>query len=195
MEKFIKNAKFAADDGAAQNAFVAAPGHAAWIVYSKLMNLKETEQVTKKDVVVAALGKDHSDGANPGESKLKGFGGFMYKHYLMVMPNSPLPWTACAFINFLSTTSDGYQGWKKDVGDYPTYGDEINAHREKLGHGTLTGTTWVQNDNDPNVFPCLNDPGSNWWINTAKAPVETPSYIATYYNTVASFLMQLIAQK
>ena len=200
MEKFIKNAKFAADDGAAQNAFVAAPGHAAWIVYSKLMNLSETPQVTKRDVVVAALGKTNDDGANPGETDLKGFGGFLYKHYLMLTPQSPLPWTACAFINFLSTTADGYQGWKSDVGDYPTYGDEINKNRTKLGHGTLdtsdpTNYTWTQNDNEPNVFPCLNDPGSNWWINTAKAPVETPSYIASVYNTVAGFLMQQIAKK
>ena len=195
MEKFIKNAVFYADDGKAQNAFISSPGHAAWIVYSKLMNLAETEQTTKRDVVVAALGTQHSDGANPGASKLKGFGGFMYKHYLMVMPNAPLPWTTCAFINFLSTTENGYQGWKSDVGDYPTYGDEINANRTKLGHGTLNGTTWTQDDNGENVFPCLNDPGSNWWIDTAKAPVETPSYIATYYNAVAAFIMQEIAKK
>lgn len=128
---------------------------------------------------------------------MKGFGGFIYKHYLMVMPNSPLPWTACAFINFLSTTANGYVGWKSDVGDYPSYGDEINAVRTKLGHGTLDPVThaWTQSDTGDNVFPCLNDPGSNWWINTAKASVETPSYIASYYDTVSTFINQQIAQK
>ena len=40
----------------------------------------------------------HSDGKNPTLA-MKGFGGFMYKHYLMLMPDSPLPWTTCAFIN------------------------------------------------------------------------------------------------
>ena len=195
IEKFIKNAVFYADDGKALDAFKAAPGHAAWIVYSKIQNLQETAETTKKDIVIAALGKEHSDGANPTVA-MKGFGGFMYKHYLMLMPDSPLPWTACAFINFLSTTKVGYSKWSGDVGDYPTYGEEINENRSKNGHGTLAADyTWTQNAEQENVFPCLNDPSANWWIDTAKSPVETPSYIGTYYNTVAAFIMQQIAKK
>ena len=196
MEKFIKNAVFYADDGKALDAFKAAPGHAAWIVYSKIQNLKETAQTTKRDIVIAALGKEHSDGKNAGQSAIKGFGGFMYKHYLMLTPNSPLPWTTCAFINFLSTTELGYSQWAGDVGDYPTYGEEINKDRSKNGHGTLAEDyTWTQNSDQANVFPCLNDPSANWWIDTAKSSVETPSYIGTYYNTVAAFIMQQIANK
>ena len=127
---------------------------------------------------------------------MKGFGGFMYKHYLMLMPESPLPWTTCAFINFLSTTEVGYSKWAGDVGDYPTYGEEINQDRSMNGHGTLTDDyKWTQNASDPNVFACLNDPSANWWIDVAHAPVETPSYIGTYYNTVAAFIMQQIAKK
>ena len=60
IEKFIKNAVFYADDGKALDAFKAAPGHAAWIVYSKIQNVTETAQTTKKDIVIAALGKNHS---------------------------------------------------------------------------------------------------------------------------------------
>ena len=195
IEKFIKNAVFYADDGKALEAFKAAPGHAAWIVYSKIQNLAETAQTTKKDIVIAALGKTHSDGKNPTLA-MKGFGGFMYKHYLMLMPDSPLPWTTCAFINFLSTTKVGYSKWSGDVGDYPTYGEEINEDRTLNGHGTLTEDyKWTQKASDPNVFPCLNDPSANGWIDTAKAPVETPSYIGTYYNTVAAFIMQQLANK
>ena len=195
IEKFIKNASFAADDGKALDAFKAAPGHAAWIVYSKIQNVTETAQTTKKDIVIAALGKTHSDGKNPTLA-MKGFGGFMYKHYLMLTPDSPLPWTTCAFINFLSTTEVGYSKWAGDVGDYPTYGEEINVDRSMNGHGTLAEDgKWTQKASDPNVFPCLNDPSANWWIDVAHSPVETPSYISTYYNTVAAFIMQQIAKK
>ena len=194
IERFIKNAVFYADDGKALDAFKAAPGHAAWIVYSKIQNVEETEQTTKKDIVIAALGKEHSDGKNPTLA-MKGFGGFMYKHYLMLMPDSPLPWTTCAFINFLSTTKVGYSKWAGDVGDYPTYGEDINEDRSMNGHGSVVEGKWVVDPTKPNEFPCLNDPSSNWWIDTAKSTVETPSYIGTYYNTVAAFIMQQIAAK
>ena len=195
IDRYIKNAVFHADDGKALDAFKVAPGHAAWIVYSKIQNIEESAQVSKKDIVIAALGKNHSDGKNPTLA-MKGFGGFMYKHYLMLTPKSPLPWTACAFIDFLSTTKVGYSKWSGDVGDYPTYGDEINEDRTLNGHGTLAEDyTWTQKSDDPNVFPCLNDPTANWWIDTAKAPVETPSYIAQYYSTVASFIQAQIAKK
>ncbi len=183
MEKFIKNAVFYADDGKAMSALAETPGHAGWIVYSKIMKVEESEQVTKKDIVIGALGENHSDGANPTLA-MKGFGGFMYKHYLMVMPDSPLPYTACAFINFLSTTETGYSKWAGDVGDYPTYGEDINQNRTKLGY--------VDGEN---AFPCLNDPTANWWIDAAKAPVETPSYIGEYYPTVKTFIDAQIAAK
>ncbi|MCR5078560.1 MAG: hypothetical protein K6B65_01370, partial [Bacilli bacterium] len=179
----------------ALEAFKVAPGHAAWIVYSKIQNVQETAEISKKNIVIAALGKNHSDGNNPTLA-LEGFGGFMYKHYLMLTPESPLPWTACAFINFLSTTTDGYSKWAGDVGDYPTYGEEINQNRTLNGHGTLNENyEWTQKNDDPNVFPCLNDPTANWWIDTAHSPVETPSYISTYYNTVNAFIMKCIAAK
>ena len=195
IEKYIKNASFYADDGKALDAFKAAPGHAAWIVYSKIQNVTESAEVTKKDIVIAALGKNHSDGKN-ATMAMKGFGGFMYKHYLMLTPKSPLPWTACAFINFLSTTKVGYSKWAGDVGDYPTYGEEINVDRTMNGHGTLDADyKWTQDATKPNVFPCLNDPTANWWIDTAKSTVETPSYIATYYNTVNAFIQKEIAKK
>lgn len=195
IERFIKNASFYADDGKALDTFKASPGHAAWIVYSKIQNVEESEQVTKKDIVIAALGKEHSDGKNPTLA-MKGFGGFMYKHYLMLMPESPLPWTTCAFINFLSTTEVGYSKWAGDVGDYPTFGESINQDRSMNGHGYVNESgKWVVDSTKPNEFPCLNDPSSNWWIDTAHSTVETPSYIGTYYNTVAAFIMQQIAAK
>ncbi|MCR5078941.1 MAG: hypothetical protein K6B65_03355, partial [Bacilli bacterium] len=62
IDKYIKNANFAADDGKALEAFKVAPGHAAWIVYSKIQNVQETAEISKKNIVIAALGKNHSDG-------------------------------------------------------------------------------------------------------------------------------------
>jgi len=197
MAKFIENAVFFADDGKAVNQLAAAPGDIGWIVYSKIQNINETASISKKNIVIAALGNNNTDGKS-ATMQIKGFGGFMYKHYLMLMPSSPLPWTSCAFINFLSTTATGYSKWASDVGDYPTL-PSINIDRTKNGHGTLdTSTeeyTWTQDSSKDNVFPCLNDPDSDWWIDTAKAIVETPSYISQYYNVVMSFIQTCIANK
>ena len=80
--------------------------------------------------------------------KMKGFGGFMYKHYLQVMPTCPKPWTVCAFINYLSTTAKGYAAWAKDIGDYPSM-PSINTDRTKFGHGTLgADNKFTQKDSD-----------------------------------------------
>lgn len=197
MAKFIENAVFYADDGAAVNQLAKAPGDLGWIVYSKIQNISETADISKKNIVIAALGNENTDGTT-ATMQIKGFGGFMYKHYLMLMPESPLPWTSCAFINFLSTTADGYAKWASDVGDYPTL-PSINIDRTKNGHGTLDTSgdsyTWTQDSTKDNVFPCLNDPDSDWWINKANSIVETPSYIAQYYNVVMSFIQTCIANK
>ena len=45
-------------------------------------------------------------------------GGFGYCHYLFVTDNSPLPWTACAFIAYMTCTADGFSAWGKDIGGY-----------------------------------------------------------------------------
>ena len=64
------------------------------------------------------------------------------------------------------------------------------------GHGSVgEDGKWAVDSSKPNEFPCLNDPSAKWWIDTAKSTVETPSYIGTYYNTVAAFIMQQIAAK
>lgn len=114
IAKFIENAVFNNDDGNAVNALAAAPGNIGWIVYSKLENVKETEEISKKNIVVAALGADNTDGSKKGDSSMNGFGGFMYKHYPAVIKNCKYPYATCAFINILSTTSEGYSVWASD---------------------------------------------------------------------------------
>ena len=195
IEGFLKNAIFYADDGAARDAFMKDQGGFGWIVYSKIASIQETAAITKKDITIAALGKDATDGATQGASKVKGFGGFMYKHYLQVMPYSAHPWTSCAFINFLSTTKEGYSAWAVDIGDYPSM-PSINVDRTKYGHGTLgSDYTWTQDDNAENVFSCLNDPASSWWEDQANVVIENPAYIVGEYNNVDSFIRQVIANK
>ena len=169
-------------------------GGLAWIVYSKIASIQETAEITKKNITIAALGKDISDGANPGDSKINGFGGFMYKHYLQIMPYTQHPWTSCAFINYLSTTKEGYAAWGKDIGDYPSM-PSINIDRRKFGHGKLENYEFTQSDDGDNVFPCLNDPASSWWEDKANVVIEDPAYIVKAYQDVNGFIKDVKANK
>lgn len=135
--------------------------------------------------------------------KMKGFGGFMYKHYLQVMPNSTHPYTTCALINILSTTADGYKGWAADIGDYPSM-SSINIDRTKYGHGTLAtekddngAYAYTQSNDGENVFSVMNDPKSEWWTSKTggNAVIEEPSYIGQNYDAVNKFIVAQTAAK
>lgn len=193
---FLQNAVFAADDGAARDAFMRDEGSLGWIVYSKIASIQETAAISKKNITIAALGKDAGDGKTRGDSEIDGFGGFMYKHYLQIMPNAAHPYTACAFINYLSTTAEGYAAWGKDIGDYPSM-PSINIDRTKYGYGELAEDyTFTQsNDSTTNVFPCLNDPASSWWEDKADVVIEDPAFIVGEYNNVDTFIRRVIANK
>jgi hypothetical protein len=197
IDKFLANASFWDDDGAAINHLAAAPGNVGWIVYSKLLKVNESNDISKANLVVAALGEDN-DGTPLTKSNMDGFAGFMYKHYLQLLPNCKYPYATCAFFELISTTKDGYKAWATDVGDYPTM-TSINMDRSKGGHGSLETVdgkiTFTQSDEGENLFPCLNDPSSDWWINTADSVIETPSYIGANYNDVIQFINAAIAKK
>ena len=191
IQRFVENSVYYPDDGQARDTMSkkSANGTAGWIVYSKIASIQETDDVSKKNFTIAALGKDNTDGNNP-TMHMKGFGGFMYKHYLQVMPNAPYPYTACAFINFLSTKKEGYNAWATDIGDYPSM-PSINIDRTKYGHGTLAADhTFTQKDTDENVFPALNDPASKWWESSTggNVVIEDPAFIAKNYYSVAGFI-------
>jgi uncharacterized protein YwlG (UPF0340 family) len=203
IDKYITNAVFNADDGAAVDALAKTPGSIGWIVYSKIQNIKETAEISKKNIVISALGNSNTDGKTIGNSSMKGFGGFMYKHYMSVMPNAKYPYATCAFFNVLATTPEGYSAWAADVGDYPTM-QSINKDRSMNGHGTLATTVdekgtyaWTKDATKENVFPCLNDPSATWWNDSTKgdAIVETPSYIGSKYNMVKHFIDICISKK
>ncbi len=197
---FIKRASFAGDDGDIINPLSkkTADGSAAWIVYSKMNNIEETEDVSKKFLVSPALGKDNTDGAT-ATMNMKGFSGFMYKHYLMVSSITKHPYTTCAFINYLATTSDGFKAWGKDIGDYPSM-PSVDVNRRKFGHGEFVTNekgekTWKQDDTKENVFPVMNDPSGDWWVNTGKAIVEDPEYLGSNYDDVNKFIIDVTAHK
>lgn len=192
MDAYLRNSVFNADDGAARDSLVKTADNAGWIVYSKIASIQETNEVSKKNITIAALGNENTDGST-ATMQMKGFGGFMYKHYLQVMPRAQHPYTVCAFINYLSTTAEGYAGWASDIGDYPSM-PSINVNRTKYGHGTLVDGTFTQNDSEANVFPALNDPASTWWESSTGGNViiEEPAYIVTKYGEVMSFINSVI---
>jgi hypothetical protein len=182
IDKFLTNAIFYDDDGKAIGHLANTPGTVGWIVYSKLLKVEESEAISKKNIVVAALGATNDD-KEAATSAIKGFSGFMYKHYLQVMPNCAYPYAAAAFFSLISTNADAYSVWGKDVGDYPTL-PSINVDRTKNGY--VDGT---------NTYPCLNDKSSDWWIDTAKAGVEDPAYIGANYDSVIDFIDASISAK
>ena len=65
-----------------------------------------------------------------------GIGGFGYCHYLFVTDNSPLPWTACAFIAYMTCTEDGFSAWGKDMGGYSANPDVAAATEATYQHET-----------------------------------------------------------
>lgn len=97
------------DDGPICNTLVdkSATDQFGLLVYSKLRSVEESDTVSKNNIDVAA----YNDGYT-------GIGGYGYCHYLFVTENSPLPWTACAFIAYMTCTEDGFSAWGKDMGGY-----------------------------------------------------------------------------
>jgi len=73
-----------------------AKGQSGLLVYSKLRSITESPTSSVKNVTVAA----YQDG-------YQGFGGYAYKHYLQIVKTAPLPWTAAAFISYMTTEKAG----------------------------------------------------------------------------------------
>ena len=166
------------DDGPICNTLVdqSATDQFGLIVYSKLRSVEESASVSKNNITVAA----YNDGYT-------GMGGFGYCHYLFVTDNSPLPWTACAFIAYMTCTADGFSAWGKDMGGYssnPTVAEETEANfHHSIGGMAEDGTT-VE-------YAALNDHGYDWWTNEGKLVLEDPEYCASVSFTVGSWIEML----
>ncbi len=145
------------------------------LVYSKLRSVEESAAVSVNNIKVAAY-----------EDGYEGFGGYGYCHYLFVTDNSPLPWTACAFISYMTTTAEGFDAWGKDMGGYSS-NPEVAAKIEEIYNHKQGG----YNEAGEDEFPAKDDRGKEWWVNDGKLIVEDPAYCASVDFTVGSWVEML----
>ena len=166
------------DDGPICNTLVdqSATDQFGLIVYSKLRSVEESASVSKNNITVAAYNDSYT-----------GMGGFGYCHYLFVTDNSPLPWTACAFIAYMTCTADGFSAWGKDIGGYSS-NPEVAAENEAIYHHETGG---MAEDGTTVEYAALNDHGYDWWTNEGKLVLEDPEYCASVSFTVGSWIEML----
>lgn len=158
------------DDGPICNTLVtsSAKDQAGLLVYSKLRSVEETAESSVNNITVAA----YQDG-------YVGIGGYAYKHYLMLTKTSPLPWTSCALIAYMTTTQEGFQAWGKDMGGYAPVPACMQDHSKDGG----------------DKFPAKNDRGYDWWIDKGKLVVEDPAYCASVSGTMSDWIDGIVAGK
>ncbi len=159
------------DDGPICNTLVAksATDQFGLLVYSKLRSVSESADVSKNNIKIAAYQDDYT-----------GLGGYGYCHYLFVTDNSPLPWTACAFIAYMTETVDGFSAWGKDIGGYSSNPTLAAANEAKYNHSTGGNTA------EGGPFLALNDKGFDWW--ESRLVIEDPEYCASVAFTVGSWI-------
>jgi hypothetical protein len=158
------------DDGPICNTLVtnSAVDQAGLLVYSKLRSVEETAESSVNNITVAAYQDDYV-----------GIGGYAYKHYLMLTKSSPLPWTSCALIAFMTTTKEGFAPWGKDMGGYAPDPECMQDHSRDGG----------------DKFPAKNDRGYDWWLNKGKLVVEDPAYCASVSASMSDWVDGIVAGK
>lgn len=155
------------------------------LVYSKLRSVEETAESSVNNVKVAAYNDDY-----------KGLGGYGYCHYLFVTDKSPLPWTACALISYMTTTQEGFEPWGKDMGGYSSNPTVLTANEEKHKHteGKKAPDDWdtaTKGTYDKNGV--TKDKGYTWWKD--KLAIEDPEYCASVAFTVGGWIETLTKGK
>ena len=162
------------DDGPICNTLVtdSATDQNGLLVYSKLRSVEESAGVSLNNIKVAAY-----------EDGYTGIGGYGYCHYLFLTNNSPLPWTACAFIAFMTCTEEGFSAWGKDMGGYSSNPNVATAIETTYQH-----SKGGYNEAGENVFECKNDRGYTWWTTDGKLVLEDPEYCASVAFTVGSWI-------
>ncbi len=153
------------DDGPICNTLVdvSATDQFGLLVYSKLRSVEESATVSVNNINVAAY-----------DDSYQGIGGFGYCHYLFVTDNNPLPWTACAFIAYMTCTKDGFSAWGKDMGGYSA--NPIVAEQNEADYHHQTGG--MAEDGTTVQFAAKNDRGYEWWTTGGKLVLEDPEYCA-----------------
>ena len=174
IKLWVENYNEQTDDGPICNTLVtdSATDQAGLLVYSKLRSVEESAGVSLNNIKVAA----YQDG-------YKGIGGYGYCHYLFVTNNSPLPWTACAFIQYMTCTEDGFSAWGKDMGGYSSNPKVMEETEKIYGH-----SKGGYNDKGENEFDSKNDRGYEWWTTDGELVLEDPEYCAHVSYTVGSWI-------
>ena len=146
---------------------IAGSGKCGLLVYSKFRSIKETQTSSVNNATVAA----YQDG-------YKGIGGYAYKHYLQIPRTSPLPWTACAFIAYMTTSKEGFYPWGRDMGGYCS-NPACNQEHSKDGYA-----------DGAELYPAKNDRGYDWWISPSggRLVVENPEYCAKVSAKLADWI-------
>lgn len=177
IKLWVENYNAQTDDGPICNTLVdaSAKDQSGLIVYSKLRSVEESATVSVNNIKIAA----YQDG-------YKGIGGYGYNHYLFLTKNSPLPWTACAFIAYMTCTEDGFSAWGKDMGGYSSNpkvaeATEVTFQHKKGGF----------NDAGQDEFPAKDDRGYDWWSTTGALVLEDPEYCADAAFGVGSWIETL----
>lgn len=144
------------------------------LVYSKLRSIEESSETSVNNIKVAAY-----------EDGYEGIGGFGYCHYLFLTKNSPLPWTAAAFIAYMTCTEKGFSAWGKDMGGYSSNPDVMTATEKTFNHAQ---GGYVD---DVDKFPSKDDRGYDWWTTKGHLVLEDPEYCASVAFTVGSWIETL----
>ena len=162
------------DDGPICNILVdkSAVDQFGLLVYSKVRSVEESDTVSVNNIKVAAY--------QPG---YEGIGGYAYCHYLFVTDNSPYPWTACAFIAYMTETVDGFSAWGKDLGGYSSNPKVAEGTEAKYHHSTGESSK-IANET-------TKDKGFEWWTKDGKLVVEDPVYCSSVAFTVGSWIEML----
>lgn len=171
---WVENYNEQTDDGPICNTLVdtSAAGQSGLLVYSKLRSVEESSSVSVNNITVAA----YQDGYT-------GIGGFGYDHYLFLTKNSPLPWTACAFIAYMTCTEEGFSAWGKDMGGY-----SMNPVVAEATEKTYNHAKGGYNEAGENVYDAKNDRGYEWWTTKGELVLEDPKYCADAAFTVGSWI-------
>ena len=174
IKLWVENYNAQTDDGPICNTLVSASAtdQCGLLVYSKLRSVEESAEVSLNNIKVAAYQDDYT-----------GIGGFGYSHYLFVTENSPLPWTACAFIAYMTCTEEGFSAWGKDMGGYSANPEVATAIETTYNH-----SKGGYNENGENVYDCKNDRGYDWWTTEGQLVLEDPEYCASVSFTVGNWI-------
>ena len=174
IKLWVENYNAQTDDGPICNTLVtdSATDQSGLLVYSKLRSVEESAGVSVNNIKVAA----YQDG-------YQGIGGYGYSHYLFVTDNSPLPWTACAFIAYMTCTEDGFSAWGKDMGAYSSNPELATAIEATYNH-----SKGGYDEAGKLEFEAKNDRGYEWWTTDGKLVLEDAEYCASVAFTVGSWI-------